>query len=124
MIKVKKKGTPLLDGLYVVHRGFYQLRLKGTQECMAAVGSVEDLVRCTKVLIDTYGTVEYLTRLLNESEDYRPVAGKEFVRRQYEEELALDSSLYREWYQAMTCESKEKPQTPPKKIFIKRVKIR
>ena len=101
MIRLRnKEGTPLIDGMYVIFQGLYQIRLKGTQECMSAVSTVDDLVRCGRLLIKRYGTVEHLRKLLSKCE-YKKVPEQELVRRQYEETRAVEKDLYKEWYNAL-----------------------
>ena len=102
MIRLRKKeGTPLIDGMYVVFKGLYQIRLKGTQECMSAVSTVDDLVRCGRLLIKRYGTVEHLRKLLSKCEYSTKVPEQELVRRQYEETYAVEADLHKEWYNAL-----------------------
>ena len=102
MIRLRKKeGTPLIDGMYVIFQGLYQIRLKGTQECMSAVSTVDDLVRCGRLLIKRYGTVEHLRKLLSKCEYSTKVPEQELVRRQYEETNAVKKDLYKEWYNAL-----------------------
>ena len=102
MIRLRKKeGTPLIDGMYVIFQGLYQIRLKGTQECMSAVSTVDDLIRCGRLLIKRYGTVERLRRLLSEGEYSFKLSEQELVRRQYEETNAVKKDLYKEWYNAL-----------------------
>ena len=102
MIRLRKKeGTPLIDGMYVIFQGLYQIRLKGTQECMSAVSTVDDLIRCSKLLIKRYGTVERLRKLLCEGEYSFKMSEQELVRRQYEETNAVKKDLYKEWYNAL-----------------------
>ena len=102
MIRLRKKeGTPLIDGMYVIFQGLYQIRLKGTQECMSAVSTVDDLVRCGRLLIKRYGTVEHLRKLLSKCEYSTKVPEQELVRRQYEETYAVEADLHKEWYNAL-----------------------
>ena len=102
MIKLRKKeGTPLIDGMYVIFRGLYQIRLKGTQECISAVSTVDDLVRCGRLLIKRYGTVEHLRKLLYEGEYAFKMSEQDLVRKQYEETNAVKKDLYKEWYKAL-----------------------
>lgn len=102
MIRLRKKeGTPLIDGMYVIFQGLYQIRLKGTQECMSAVSTVDDLVRCGRLLIKRYGTVEHLRKLLSKCEYSTKVPEQELVRRQYEETRAVEVDLHKEWYNAL-----------------------
>ena len=102
MIRLRKKeGTPLIDGMYVIFQGLYQIRLKGTQECMSAVSTVDDLVRCGRLLIKRYRTVEHLRKLLSEGEYSFKMSEQELVRRQYEETNAVKKDLYKEWYNAL-----------------------
>ena len=99
MISLKKKlqGTPLIDGLYVRFKGLYQIRLKDTHECMSAVGSYEDLVRCGKTLCERYGTIENLRKQLARCE-YSPKPNEvEFIRISAEQDKYLDSDLYKRW---------------------------
>ena len=103
MIRLRKReGTPLIDGMYVIFQGLYQIRLKGTQECMSAVSTVDDLVRCGRLLIKRYGTVEHLRKLLSKCEYSTKVPEQELVRRQYEETYAVEKDLYKEWYNALS----------------------
>lgn len=102
MIRLRnKEGTPLIDGMYVIFQGLYQIRLKGTQECMSAVSTIDDLVRCGRLLIKRYGTVEHLRKLLSKCEYSTKVPEQELVRRQYEETNAVEKDLYKEWYNAL-----------------------
>ena len=102
MIKLHKKGkTPLVDGLYVVFKGLYQIRLKDTHECISAVESTDKLVRVGKLLIKRYGTVENLRRMLSQCEYNTKLSEQELVRRQYEEKNSVEKDLYKEWYNAL-----------------------
>ena len=121
MIRLRKKeGTPLIDGMYVIFQGLYQIRLKGTQECMSAVSTVDDLVRCGRLLIKRYRTVEHLRKLLSEGEYSFKMSEQELVRRQYEETNAVKKDLYKEWYNALTTGQVE----TERKSVRKRVSIR
>ena len=102
MIRLRKKeGTPLIDGMYVIFKGLYQIRLKGTQEVMSAVESFDQLVEVGKLLIKRYDTVEHLRKLLSKCEYSTKVPEQELVRRQYEETNAVKKDLYKEWYNAL-----------------------
>ena len=102
MIRLRKKeGTPLIDGMYVIFQGLYQIRLKGTQECISAVGSFDQLIGVGKLLVKRYGTVEYLRKLLSKCEYSTKVPEHELVRRQYEETNAVEADLHKEWYNAL-----------------------
>lgn len=102
MIRLRKKdGTPLIDGMYVIFKGLYQIRLKDTQECISAVGSFDQLIEMGKLLVKRYGTVEYLRKLLSKCEYTTKVPEQELVRRQYEETHAVEKDLYKEWYNAL-----------------------
>lgn len=94
----KKTGTPLIEGLYVVHKRQYQIRLKDTQECMSAVSTFEDVVNCGKLLCERYGTVENLRRLLGQREYLQTPAEHEKIRRDSEQTQALEDDLYKKWY--------------------------
>lgn len=121
MIRLRKKeGTPLIDGMYVIFQGLYQIRLKGTQEVMSAVSTVDDLIRCGRLLIKRYGTVERLRRLLSEGEYSFKLSEQELVRRQYEETNAVEKDLYKDWYNALTTGQVE----TERKSVRKRVSIR
>ena len=122
MIRLRKKeGTPLIDGMYVIFQGLYQIRLKGTQECMSAVSTVDDLVRCGRLLIKPYGTVEYLRKLLSEGEYSFKMSEQELVRRQYEETNAVKKDLYKEWYNALAVGQVE---TERRRGSRKRIELR
>ena len=97
----RKEGTPLIDGMYVIFQGLYQIRLKGTQECISAVESFDRLIEVGKLLVKRYGTVEHLRKLLSKCEYSTKVPDQEFVRRQYEETYAVEKDLYKEWYNAL-----------------------
>ena len=102
MIRLRKKeGTPLIDSIYVIFQGLYQIRLKGTQECISAVGSFDQLLGAGKLLVKRYGTVEYLRKLLSKCEYSTKVPEHELVRRQYEETNAVKKDLHKEWYNAL-----------------------
>lgn len=121
MIRLRKKeGTPLIDGMYVIFKGLYQIRLKDTQECMSAVSTVEDLVRCGKLLIKRYGTVERLRKLLSESEYSFKMSEQELVRRQYEETNAVEKDLYKEWYRTLTAGQVETERKGKRKRIVLR----
>lgn len=126
MISLKKKiqGTPLIDGLYVRFKGLYQIRLKDTHECMSAVNTYEDLVRCGKTLCERYGTIENLRKLLSRCE-YSPKPNEvEFIRISSEQDRNLESDLYKRWVDDVksytldrkTCER-------PKRVGIKLKKV-
>ena len=122
MIRLRKKeGTPLIDGMYVIFQGLYQIRLKGTQECMSAVSTVDDLVRCGRLLIKRYGTVEHLRKLLSEGEYNFKMSEQELVRRQYEETNAVKKDLYKEWYNALAVGQVE---TERRRGSRKRIELR
>lgn len=99
MISLKKRlqGTPLIDGLYVRLKGLYQIRLKDTQECMSAVSTYEELVKCGKTLCERYGTVENLRKLLSRCEYSAKPSEVDFIRISAEQEKNLESELYKEW---------------------------
>ena len=94
----KREGTPLIDGMYVIFQGLYQIRLKGTQECISAVENFDQLIEVGKLLIKRYGTVEHLRKLLSKCEYSTKVPEQELVRRQFEETYAVEKDLYRKWY--------------------------
>lgn len=101
-LRKREKGTPLIEGLYVVRQGhMYQIRVQDTQEVLSAVPTVEDLVKCGKVLIKRYQTIECLRRRLSQCE-YRKVPEQELIRREYSQKRALEGALQQEWYSALT----------------------
>ena len=122
MIRLRKKeGTPLIDGMYVIFQGVYQIRLKGTQECISAVGSFDRLIEVGKLLVKRYGTIEYLRRLLSKCEYSTKVTEQELVRRQYEETNAVKKDLYKEWYNALAVGQVE---TERRRGSRKRIELR
>ena len=120
MIRLRKKeGTPLADGLYVIFRGMYQIRLRGTQECISAVSSFEELVRCGNLLIKRYRTVEQLRRVLSACE-YNPKAPEpELIRRKYEEHIAVEDDLQRDWYNSLDVGEEDIHRTIRKRVELK-----
>ena len=128
MVKLKRKNvvfadTPLIEGLYVTKGGsMLQIRLKEIQVVMSAVSTFEELVRCGKLLVERYKTVENLRKKLAESEYANKVPEQELIRRQFDETQALESELQKNWYKAVT----EKPavDTEVKKDRPKRVGIK
>ena len=122
MIRLRKKdGTPLIDGMYVTFQGLYQIRLKGTQECISAVESFDRLIEAGKLLVKRYGTVEHLRKLLSKCEYSTKVPEHELVRRQYEETNAVRRDLYKEWYNALAVGQVE---TERKRGSRKRIELR
>ena len=92
---------------------------------MTAVSSVEELVRCGKLLVSRYRTVENLRKKLAESESANKISEQELQRRVSEEEQALESDLYKSWYKAVTeipVETEVKKDRP-KRVGIKLKKV-
>lgn len=132
MVKLKRRevlyaDTPLVEGLYVTKGGsMLQIRLKEIQVVMSAVSTFEELVRCGKLLVERYKTVENLRRKLAESEYVNKVPEQELVRRQFDESQALESELQREWYTAVTAQpvvETEVKKDRPKRVGIKLKKV-
>lgn len=128
MVKLKRKNvvfadTPLIEGLYVTKGGsMLQIRLKEIQVVMSAVSTFEELVRCGKLLVERYKTVENLRKKLSECEYSNRVPEQELIRRQFDETQALESELQKNWYKAVT----EKPVVEtevkvkrPKRVTLK-----
>lgn len=132
MVKLKRKNvvfadTPLIEGLYVTKGGsMLQIRLKEIQVVMSAVSTFEELVRCGKLLVERYKTVENLRKKLSESEYANKVPEQELIRRRLDETQALESKLQREWYTAVTAQSvvgTEVKKDRPKRVSIKLKKV-
>ena len=131
MIRLKKKNvefadTPLIEGLYVIKDGsMLQIRIRESQVVMSAVTEFEELVRCGRLLVERYRTVERLRKKLAEGDYINKVPEGELVRRCSEEKQALVSKLQKDWYKAVTGESEEvKEKIPkPKRIGIKLKKV-
>ena len=127
MIKLKRKNvefadTPLVEGLYVIECGsMLQIRLKESHIVMSAVTSFEELVKCGKLLVERYRTVEYLRKKLSASL-YHKLSEQELVRRMPDEEKALSSDLYKRWYEEVT--KKPVAETEVKKTKIRKVGIK
>ena len=132
MVKLKRRevlyaDTPLVEGLYVTKGGsMLQIRLKEIQVVMSAVSTFEELVRCGKLLVERYKTVENLRRKLAESEYVNRVPEQELIRRQFDETQALESELQKSWYKAVTekpvVETEVKQDRPVRKsIKLKKV---
>lgn len=121
----KKTGTPLIEELYVVHKRQYQIRLKDTQECMSAVSTYEDVVKCGKLLCERYGTAENLRRLLSQCEYPQTPAEHEKIRRDYEQTIALEDDLYKRWYNDVkgNIRIREETNNRPKVGLRKRFKV-
>lgn len=102
-LRKREKGTPVIDGLYVIHQGhMYQIRVRDTQEVLSAVSTIEDLVRCGRNLIKKYQTIECMRRRLSQCEYSTNVPEQELIRRKYSQERALEGELQKEWYSALT----------------------
>lgn len=132
MVKLKRKNvvfadTPLIEGLYVTKGGsMLQIRLKEIQVVMSAVSTFEELVRCGKLLVERYKTVENLRKKLSECEYSNKVSEQELIRRQFDETQALESELQREWYTAVTTQpvvETEVKKDRPKRVGIKLKKV-
>ena len=127
MIRLRnREGTPLIDGMYVTFKGLYQIRLKGTQECISAVESFDRLVEVGKILVKRYGTVEHIRKLLSKCEYSTKVPEQELVRRQYEETNAVKKDLYKEWYNALAVGQGETERRGTRKRVIgarKRIRL-
>lgn len=132
MVKLKRRGvvyadTPLIEGLYVTKGGsMLQIRLKEIQVVMSAVSTFEELVRCGKLLVERYKTVENLRKKLAECEYSNRVSEQELIRRQFDETQALESDLQKNWYKAVTekpvVETEVKKDRPVRKsIKLKKV---
>lgn len=128
MIKLKRKSvvfadTPLIEGLYVTRGGdMLQIRLKGEQTVMSSVSSFEELVKCGKLLVKRYKTVENLKRKVSECEYSGNISEQELIRRQFSENQAITSELQRKWYEAVSEEEIVETQvktTKPKRVKLK-----
>ena len=122
MIRLRNKEcTPLIDGMYVISKGLYQIRLKDTQECISAVESFDRLVEVGKILIERYISVERIRKLLSKCEYSTKVPEQELVRRQYEETNAVKKDLYKEWHNALAVGQVE---TERRRGSRKRIELR
>ena len=92
----------LINSLYVIHKGLYQIRLKGTQEVISAVGSFSDLLSVSNLLLKKDKTIDNLKEKLSECEYAMNVPAQELVRRKYEETNAVEKDLYKNWYNTLT----------------------
>lgn len=132
MVKLKRRNvtfsdTPLIEGLYVTKSGsMLHIRLKELQVVISAVTTFEELVKCGKLLVERYRTVETLKKRLSECEYGSRVSEQELIRRQFDESQALESDLQESWYKAMTenpVVETEVKKSRPKRVGIKLKKV-